>query len=78
MTLQDWLQLGLVVAGLTHFGVLLAGIQAPAQLNWSEELPRMSTFNQKIMVVYYLFTGCLLYTSPSPRDGLLSRMPSSA
>ena len=24
------------------------------------------------------FFGCLLYTSPSPRDGLLSRMPSSA
>ena len=24
------------------------------------------------------FTDCLLYTSPSPRDGLLSRMPSSA
>ena len=23
-------------------------------------------------------TFCLLYTSPSPRDGLLSRMPSSA
>ena len=22
--------------------------------------------------------GCLLYTSPSPRDGLLARMPSSA
>ena len=22
--------------------------------------------------------SCLLYTSPSPRDGLLSRMPSSA
>ena len=29
----------------------------------------------------YLVAGeyvCLLYTSPSPRDGLLSRMPSSA
>ena len=25
-----------------------------------------------------LGNGCLLYTSPSPRDGLLSRMPSSA
>ena len=25
-----------------------------------------------------LFISCLLYTSPSPRDGLLSRMPSSA
>ena len=24
------------------------------------------------------FDSCLLYTSPSPRDGLLSRMPSSA
>ena len=24
------------------------------------------------------FESCLLYTSPSPRDGLLSRMPSSA
>ena len=26
----------------------------------------------------YLYSNCLLYTSPSPRDGLLSRMPSSA
>ena len=26
----------------------------------------------------YLGDPCLLYTSPSPRDGLLSRMPSSA
>ena len=25
-----------------------------------------------------LYALCLLYTSPSPRDGLLSRMPSSA
>ena|SRR5665647_3634170 len=26
----------------------------------------------------YVIHTCLLYTSPSPRDGLLSRMPSSA
>ena len=25
-----------------------------------------------------IIQSCLLYTSPSPRDGLLSRMPSSA
>ena len=25
-----------------------------------------------------IYNACLLYTSPSPRDGLLSRMPSSA
>ena len=28
--------------------------------------------------VFHLAERCLLYTSPSPRDGLLSRMPSSA
>ena len=27
---------------------------------------------------HVLQCSCLLYTSPSPRDGLLSRMPSSA
>ena len=27
---------------------------------------------------YQQHHNCLLYTSPSPRDGLLSRMPSSA
>ena len=33
-------------------------------------------FPNLLRVHYYL--PCLLYTSPSPRDGLLSRMPSSA
>ena len=34
---------------------------------------------QDLAVTYTGFKGyCLLYTSPSPRDGLLSRMPSSA
>ena len=31
-----------------------------------------------IMRIGWLTACCLLYTSPSPRDGLLSRMPSSA
>ena len=31
-----------------------------------------------IIEVFSCFICCLLYTSPSPRDGLLSRMPSSA
>ena len=30
------------------------------------------------LVSLALILPCLLYTSPSPRDGLLSRMPSSA
>ena len=32
---------------------------------------------QKVEIIRCLIS-CLLYTSPSPRDGLLSRMPSSA
>ena len=34
------------------------------------------TEEQKTTLANYI--ACLLYTSPSPRDGLLSRMPSSA
>ena len=39
----------------------------PLEQGWSEAL------SQKFHSI-----TCLLYTSPSPRDGLLSRMPSSA
>ena len=31
-----------------------------------------------VRIYKQLYNNCLLYTSPSPRDGLLSRMPSSA
>ena len=39
------------------------------------------SYTGKVKMIYIdpaYNTGCLLYTSPSPRDGLLSRMPSSA
>ena len=43
---------------------------------------RSSGIKQPILILGNLYTKkdliCLLYTSPSPRDGLLSRMPSSA
>ena len=37
-------------------------------------------FRQSVakFVVFEFFSHCLLYTSPSPRDATLSRMPSSA
>ena len=37
-----------------------------------------SSDNEIQSVLNNNFEICLLYTSPSPRDGLLSRMPSSA
>ena len=35
-------------------------------------------FSPQAIINAAAYTACLLYTSPSPRDGLLSRMPSSA
>ena len=60
---------------------------------WIRALPRLATAVPKIPLYDTAKDGmldrrphagryphilCLLYTSPSPRDGLLSRMPSSA
>ena len=39
-------------------------------MEWNGNLVHRSEYERK--------HPCLLYTSPSPRDGLLSRMPSSA
>ena len=38
----------------------------------------MQVFKYARAMGFDMIQGCLLYTSPSPRDGLLSRMPSSA
>ena len=46
-------------------------------LGISEELDEMKK-SIRSMRSSIISEGCLLYTSPSPRDGLLSRMPSSA
>ena len=35
-------------------------------------------YERRVMAAWHDRIACLLYTSPSPRDGLLSRMPSSA
>ena len=34
--------------------------------------------HHKVINLISLYEGCLLYTSPSPRDRSVSRMPSSA
>ena len=40
--------------------------------------PRNDKFGKPEPITDEKLATCLLYTSPSPRDGLLSRMPSSA
>src|SRR5664279_6632587 len=73
---------GLFLACIEHAGTLLA-----------EEIERVARFDalgiqrgvNTLAAMFdllesqrHLWRICLLYTSPSPRDGLLSRMPSSA
>ena len=48
----------------------------PTQVTLVPDLPGVLTSNAGWNTIENM--GCLLYTSPSPRDGLLSRMPSSA
>ena len=43
-----------------------------------DKMAQKSSENPEKETPEKLIDACLLYTSPSPRDGLLSRMPSSA
>ena len=43
---------------------------------FNEDISRWDVSNVTSLIG--MFQGCLLYTSPSPRDATLSRMPSSA
>ena len=71
---------------ITQSGNVGIGTATPAyslQVNGDVRLHRMLTNDGTASLPSFTFggdanTGCLLYTSPSPRDGLLSRMPSSA
>ena len=54
-------------------------ITADKQIFVKTELTDTSTYvGQQITLTYKLYTTCLLYTSPSPRDRTRARMPSSA
>src|SRR5665647_589307 len=67
--------LGFAIVGL-EFGYLLA-----YRAGWNISVGSLvaNIFLALMLIpVGVLFYNCLLYTSPSPRDGLLSRMPSSA
>ena len=55
------------IFGSVTYGVILLGIQSIGLEAW---IP--------LTILMGLMYGCLLYTSPSPRDKRQSRMPSSA
>ena len=50
----------------------------PNKLVGYQQITGHIIFDVKLGENFRRKASCLLYTSPSPRDGLLSRMPSSA
>jgi hypothetical protein len=53
---------GLWVMGGAHFLVLVASFQVPSKLKWREELPRLSSFNRKLMYAYGAFIVLTIVT----------------
>ena len=81
-----WLIIGVLIANPAILDLLIEG---PKAFVVDVKVDRLADFTagvvseQKSHIVSkilwpVIYCFCLLYTSPSPRDGLLSRMPSSA
>ena len=87
-----WARLPMLVAGVSMASILAATAQTPPadedpDLAAAEEEAAAAPDANDADIMkdidvskldWSLLNVCLLYTSPSPRDGLLSRMPSSA
>ncbi|KAB2637813.1 MAG: hypothetical protein DVB25_09255 [Verrucomicrobia bacterium] len=45
----------LQLAGIGHFGILIASVQVPAILDWKHELPKLNPFMRRLFWVYGIF-----------------------
>ena len=70
MSNQQRILTGMRPTGQLHLGHYLGALE-----NWIQMQHEYECF---FLIADYQAMGCLLCTSPSPRDGLLSRMPSAA
>ena len=68
---NEWLKYIKKIIGSRKYNILKGEFENSLliDIGFSSEIPNLEL---------NMFKNCLLYTSPSPRDGLLSRMPSSA
>ena len=68
----------IVVRAFPDGRILRLSDVAEVRDKWAENDPSRNWYNGSPAVVFTINSLCLLYTSPSPRDRSLSRMPSSA
>ena len=87
---EDGLE-GLHLALELEFDLIIVDVMLPSLDGW-QVVTRLRQAGRRALILFLtardavhervrgfeLGADCLLYTSPSPRDGLLSRMPSSA
>ena len=75
----DAVMIGRGLVRCPDLGLRIAQDTDAAVFGWEALWPWLADFfSQTRLRVVDRHSPCLLYTSPSPRDGLLSRMPSSA
>ena len=72
----SWTELNPVAAFVYSFGDL--NCHQKSERSWEINGNQLAVCVRDVGLFLGLFMGCLLYTSPSPRDATLSRMPSSA
>ena len=75
---------GAVAADAGRLNIVFVNPGKTGEVYWDMVAQTMQAAGRKLDAHVEVLTSernyrtCLLYTSPSPRDGLLSRMPSSA
>ena len=71
-------RLSRIISNLVEVLSITTGLMVAANLTKGEALCKGKTLSDNVPLFKDMFEICLLYTSPSPRDATLSRMPSSA
>ena len=74
--ISEWVEKRLPVGAFLYEH--LAKYPAPKNLNMWYAFGALAIVSALVQYVSGIWLVCLLYTSPSPRDATLSRMPSSA
>ena len=73
--LSDTMTVGTLVKWLKNEGDPVASGDMIAEVETDKATMEVECFDDGVLIKQYC---CLLYTSPSPRDRYISRMPSSA